>query len=102
MLAPKTQDTPYIGVFKLGSGEEFIAKVVEETMIAYKVEAPLCVVPNGQGQMGFAPLLFLADKTKPISIPKPVIHAPAAEELKTQYESMTTGIALPKKAGIIS
>lgn len=101
MLTSKTQDTPFIGVFKLATGEEFIAKVVEETMLGYKVEKPLCMVQAERG-LAFAPLMMMADSTKSINIPKPVITATPAPELAAKYEGATSTIALPKKSGIIA
>ncbi len=100
MLKTTQKELPYIQVFKLGTGEEFIAKVTEETMISYTVTKPLCMVPTESG-LRFAPLMMMANMDKSVSIPKPVIHAEPATELEQQYESVTTGVALPKKQGII-
>ena len=41
MLLTKPKETPYIGLFKVGTGEEFIARVTEETSEYIKVEKPL-------------------------------------------------------------
>lgn len=96
MLTQKPQDTPYISIFKTQAGEEFIGKVVEETMMAYTVKSPLCMVPTERG-MQFAPFMFMADPDKGITIPKPMITAPAAPKLQDQYEQAITPIALIKK-----
>lgn len=101
MLKQTQKEVPYIQIFKLGTGEEFIAKVVEETLGNYLVNKPLCMVPTQEG-LRFAPLLMMANMDKNISIPKPVIHAEPASDLEQQYESITTGVALPKKQGIIT
>ena len=95
MLQTK-KDTPYIGVFKTQSGEEFIAKVVEETMIALTVKMPLCMIPTEQG-MRFAPFLMMADPERTLTIPKPIISGTPAPKLEEQYEQATTSIALPRK-----
>lgn len=96
MLTPKTQDTPYIGIFKTGAGEEFIGKVVEETMMAYHIKNPLCMVATQQG-FQFAPFVMMADPDKPIVVPKPVITGIPADKLQEQYEQAITPIALIKK-----
>lgn len=100
LKTPKTQ-CPYIGTFKLSSGEEFICKVVEETDTSYAVLKPLCLVSTQQG-VQFAPLLLLGSPDERVHIPKPVIHSLPAESQISQYESMTSGIALPKKSSIIT
>jgi len=100
MLYQKT-NTPYIGVFKLGSGEEFIGRVVEETAISYTIEKPRCLVPTQQG-LQFAPFMMLADQGANVNIPKPVIHSTPAPAWSSAYETNITGIALPQKSSIIS
>lgn len=101
MLLQKKQELPYIGVFKLGSGEEFIAKVVNETETDITVTKPLCMVPTERG-LSFAPLFMMGDMEAPVSLPKPIIQTKANEQLVSQYETSTTGIVLPKKSSIIA
>lgn len=96
MLTQKTQDTPYISVFKTGAGEEFIGKVVDETMTTYHVKTPLCMVATQQG-FQFAPFIMMADPEKPIIVPKPVINAIPAPKLLEQYEQAISPIQLLKK-----
>ncbi len=96
MLVPKQNELPYIAVFKSGAGEEFIGKVVEETMLAYHIKSPLCMVATQQG-FQFAPFIMMADPDKHISVPKPVITALPAPKLQEQYEQAITPIALLKK-----
>ena len=88
--------TPYIAVFKTQAGEEFIAKVTEETMLAYTVSKPLCMIGTDQG-LRFAPFLMMADPDKEISVPKPMITATPASSLESQYEQATSSIALPRR-----
>jgi len=101
MLKNKSE-LPYIGIFKLGSGEEFIGKVIDETITSYTITKPLTIVQvPGQGPQ-FAPVLMMADGDKPITFPKPLITGIPSAALETQYESITSGIALPQKSSIIS
>jgi hypothetical protein len=102
MLTQKQKTTPYIGVFKLHTGEEMIATVTEETATELIIKNPLCMVPTANG-MQFAPFLMMGESGKPVTISKPVLASTSPPaELETQYESLTTGIALPKKSSIIT
>lgn len=96
MLITKPKETPYIGVFKVGTGEEFIARVTEETDNHYKVEKPLCMVGTEQG-LRFAPFLMMADPDKAVTIPKPVITTDPAGQLQSQYEQATSSIMIPRR-----
>ena len=100
MLQQK-QTLPFIGVFKLGSGEEFIAKVIEETMMGFTIMKPLCMVPTEKG-LQFAPLVMMGDIEAKVHLPKPVIQTAAPAQLQEQYESAISPIIVPKKSAIIS
>ena len=86
MLLQK-KEVPYIGVFKTQSGEEFIGKIIEETMIAFSVMSPLCMVQTETG-LRFAPYMMMADPDKPINVPKPVISGFPPSKLAEQYEEV--------------
>ena len=101
MLIPKQQTTPYIAIFKLSSGEELVCKVVNEDAVSYTVSKPLTIGQTPKG-VQFVPVLMLADPDKHVTIPKPVICGTPTSELESQYESVTTGIALPQKSSIIT
>jgi uncharacterized protein (DUF1499 family) len=96
MLTQKQQDLPYIGIFKTAAGEEFIGKIVDETMMSYSVKSPLCMVATQQG-FQFAPFIMMADPEKAINVPKPVITAIPAPKLQEQYEQAVSPIQLLKK-----
>ena len=95
MLTQK-KELPYIGIFKTGSGEEFIAKVIEETMMSFTVKSPLCMVATERG-MSFAPFMMMSDPDKAITIPKPIITGLPPLKLEEQYEQVLSPIALPPK-----
>lgn len=103
MLLQKPKDTPYIGIFKLSTGEEIIATVTEDTPTVLTIKNPLCMVATQKGYQ-FAPLLMMADPGKPMSLNRSliVVSTQAPTELEGQYESITTGIALPQKSSIIT
>jgi hypothetical protein len=100
MLLQKQQTVPYIGVFKLNSGEEFIGKVTRETDTTYTVSKPLCMVGTDRG-FQFAPFIMMGDMDADISLPKPVISTLPNKAILDQYETATSAIALPKQSGII-
>ena len=101
MLTQKQQTLPYIGIFKLGSGEEFITKVVEETIMGFTIFKPLCMVPTEKG-LQFAPLVMMGDIEAKVFLPKPVINTVPNQQLLEQYESAISPIIVPKKSAIIS
>ena len=96
MLTQKQKDIPYIAVFKTNSGEEFIAKVVDETIMAFSVEKPLCMVPT-DGGLRFAPFIMMADPDKVINVPKPIITGTPLGKLEEQYQQSISSIALPRR-----
>jgi hypothetical protein len=96
MLLEKPKEVPYIAIFKTAAGEEFIARVVDETIMGYKVEKPLCMVATETG-LRFAPFLMMADPDKTISIPKPIITGTPENKLEEQYKQATSSIALPRR-----
>jgi len=101
MLLQKQKETPYIAVFKMPSGEEFLCKVIEETITHYVVSKPLTI---GQTQTGikFVPIMILADPEKNVVVPKPVMAGEPSAAVQQQYESIISGIALPQKNAIIT
>lgn len=101
MLTQKQQTTPYIVVFKLPSGEEFITKVVDETATTYTVFKPLCMVPTEKG-FQFAPLIMMGDIETNVILTKPVICATPNAQLLAQYESTISPIIMPQKGSIIT
>lgn len=101
MLMHPKQEVPYIGVFKLSSGDEFISRVIDENALEYTFEKPRCLVPTQNG-LQFAPLMMLGDVNANVIIPKPLIHTKPSDALLSQYESVISGIVLPKKSSIIS
>lgn len=93
MLTQKNKELPYISIFKIQTGEEFIAKVTDETMMGFTVSKPLCMVPAEKG-MQFAPLLMMADLDKPMWLSKNnvVVTAPPQTKLAASYEEATSPI----------
>lgn len=100
MLLKKQNTVPFVGVFKIASGEEFIGKVVAETATSYTIAKPLCMVGTDKG-FQFAPFIMMGDMDADVELPKPVIQTEPNKTILDQYETATSPIALPKKGSII-
>jgi len=91
-------DLNQVYTLKLNSGEELIAKIVEENDKSITVESPVSVAPGPQG-MGLVPSLFTADPRAKVTININSVAVLAATEdaVKTKYIEATTGIRVPEK-----
>jgi len=103
MLLQKPKQTPYIYTFKLSSGEEIIATVKDELSDGFLITKPLTLAMGPKG-LQFAPFVMLADTDKAMKLSASLIlcSGEAVPEFESQYESLTTGIALPQKSSIIT
>lgn len=90
--------TGQVYTFKLNSGEEVIAKVVNKHDNYVDVETPVSVAPGPQG-MGLIQSLFTADPDQQIQINMNcvAIHALTDDGVKMKYIEATTGIKVPDK-----
>ena len=102
MLKSK-QTLPYIGIFKVVTGEEFIAKVTETDMFSFTISKPLCLVATERGTQ-FAPFMMLNDPEKPISLKTSAVVGTSDPQAKLQemYEEVTSGIARVAPGTIIT
>jgi hypothetical protein len=92
-LTPNTVFT-----FKLNSGEELIAKVVQAGGDFIVIEEPVSIAPTQQG-MQMIPSIFTADpkgefKLNTSSI---AIYAQTDDSVRMKYLEATTGIKVPDK-----
>ena len=83
--------------FKLNSGEELIAKVVDTHDGHVEVDTPVSVAPGPQG-LGLVPSLFTADPSEKIrlNISSIAIYALTDDSVKMKYIEATTGIKVPE------
>ena len=90
--------TGQVYTFKLNSGEEVTAKVVNKHDNYVDVETPVSVAPGPQG-MGLIQSLFTADPDQQIQINMNcvAIHALTDDGVKMKYIEATTGIKVPDK-----
>jgi hypothetical protein len=88
--------------FKLNSGEELIAKVVQAGGDFIVIEEPVSIAPTQQG-MQMIPSIFTADpkgefKLNTSSI---AIYAETDDSVRLKYLEATTGIKVPDKKLIL-
>jgi len=88
--------------FKLNSGEELIAKVIEVTDTYFLITTPVSVAPGPQG-MGLIPSLFTNDQRGNVRLNTNSISlvADTEEAVKMKYIEATTGISVPSKKMIL-
>lgn len=88
--------------FKMNSGEELIAKVVEFTEVSLTVSDPVSVAPGPQG-MGLIPSMFTADNDSKITINtnNVALYGLTDIAIKSKYIEATTGIATPTQKKVI-
>jgi hypothetical protein len=81
--------------FKLTSGEEIVAKLVEDGPAHYKLSRPM-VIGMGQQGPGLMPYLFTVHPDKDVKLNKSVVAMAEAtdEQFAKQFLQSTTGIQL--------
>ena len=84
--------------FKLNSGEEMIAKVIETGEGYAMLQDPVSVAPGPQG-MGLVPSMFTADpdKNPRLNMNCVDISSLTDENVRMKYIEATTGIKVPEK-----
>jgi hypothetical protein len=83
--------------FKMNSGEELIAKIVD-VGTEITVTDPVSIAPGPQG-MGLVPSMFTAETGKNVMINTNSIsmYAETEDNVKMKYLEATTGIKVPSK-----
>jgi hypothetical protein len=81
--------------FKLTSGEEIVAKLVEDSAAYYKLSRPMVIGMGAQGP-GLMPYLFTVHPEKEIKLNKSVVTVAEAtdKQFADQFLQSTTGIKL--------
>jgi hypothetical protein len=95
MLIDKGVCEGEVVTFKLTSGEELVAKLVEDGAAYYKLSRPM-VIGMGQQGPGLMPYLFTVHPDKDVKLNKGVVAMAEAtdEQFAKQFLQSTTGIAL--------
>jgi len=93
MLQSKYNEHDIIA-FKLSTGEEALARLIEETDTDFVISKPMTLIPQGQG-LAMNQSIFSVDvKTENIRLNKNtvVMHGRARKEIRNDYIQGTSGI----------
>ena len=95
MLIDKGVSAGEVVTIKLTSGEELVAKLVEDQIMHYKLAHPMVIAMSPKGP-ALMPYLFTVDPSKQVRIAKSVVTVAEATEKQfaDQFIQQTTGIAL--------
>jgi len=93
MLVNKKYATGSVVSMKLVNGDEFVAKLIDETTTEYKVEQPMTVIPAQTG-IRLIPSMFTVEPGQVFEIDKShiMMHNAAADQVADHYRELTTGI----------
>lgn len=95
MIIDKGVSVGEVVTFKIVSGAEILAKLIEETPNSYKVSKPMVIQVTNQG-IGMMPYIITVNHEKPVDLFKLNIASvsPTEKEFADSYVQGTTGIAL--------
>ena len=95
-------ETGKVYTFKLNSGEEMIAKVLEIGQTNVIITEPVSIAPSQQG-MQMIPSMFTAEQRGNVTLNTSAIafYANTDDNIKDKYIEATTGIKMPDKKIIL-
>jgi len=95
MLIDKGVSVGEVITLKLTSGEEIVAKLIEDAVSYYKLKNP-CVIGMGQKGPGLMPYLFTVSPDKEVKLLKTTVTVCEAtdKQFADQFIESTTGIKL--------
>jgi len=95
MIIDKGVMTGEVVTFKLTSGEEIVAKLVDDSVMHYRLSRPMVIAmgPNGPGLM---PYLFTVNPDKEVKLAKNTVTVAEATDatFAKQFLEQTSGIKL--------
>jgi hypothetical protein len=102
MLLSKGYEAGDIVCFKIVTGDEIVAKIVNTIDDGFVVNRPCTVIPSQQG-LGLMQSLISADINNNITLKSEhiIMHGPVITDIENHYIRTTTGIQ-PAKSGIIT
>jgi hypothetical protein len=88
-----------IYTFKLNSGEELVAKVVDVAETYLILSEPVSIGPSPQGGLGLVPSMFTYNTRSNVRLNTNslALVAETDENVKTKYIEATTGLQVPGK-----
>lgn len=95
MLIDRGVTVGEVVTFKLTSGEELVAKLIDDQVMHYKLANPMVIAMSPKGP-ALMPYLFTVDPSKEVKISKSaVVVAEATDKMfADQFIQQTTGIAM--------
>lgn len=92
-----------IYTFKLNSGEELIAKVVDVRETHLVITEPVSIGPNPNGGLGLVPSMFTYNSRENVRLNTNslALVAETDDNVKTKYIEATTGLQVPGKKVIL-
>ena len=102
MLINKGYEAGDIVCFKIVTGDEIVAKIVEQKADGFVVNRPCTIIPSQQG-LGLMQSLISADINTNVTLKSEhiIMHSPVIQDIENHYIRTTTGIQ-PAKSGIIT
>jgi hypothetical protein len=102
MLINKGYGAGDIVCFKIVTGDEIIAKIVNQGAEGFEVSRPCTVIPSPQG-LGLMQSLISADINNTVTLKSEhiLMHGPVIKDIENHYIRTTTGIE-PASKGIIA
>jgi hypothetical protein len=93
MLIQKSYDAGSIVCFKLTTGDEIVAKIVEKNDTGFVVTRPCTVIPSQQG-LGLMQSLISGDINTNVTLRNEhvIMHAPVIKDIESHYIRTTSGI----------
>lgn len=103
MLISKGYDEGDIVSFKLVTGDEVVARIVDAGPDGFKISKPCTVMPGPQG-IGLIQSLFTADADASVILAKEhvIMHAPSIDQMQKHYIKTTTGIEPVTRGSILT
>jgi hypothetical protein len=103
MLISKGYQEGDIVSFKLITGDEIVARIVDAGPDGFEVSKPCTVMPGPQG-IGLIQSLFTADSDVTVVLTKQhvIMHAPSIDQMQNHYLKTTTGIEPVTRGSIIT
>ncbi len=88
-----------IYTFKLNSGEELVAKVINILETYLIITEPVSIGPSPQGGLGLVPSLFTYNNRENVRLNTSslALVAETDDNVKTKYIEATTGLQVPGK-----
>jgi hypothetical protein len=103
MLINKEYKEGDILCFKVVTGDEIVAKLVELLPNGFRISRPCTVIPSNQG-LGLMQSLISADINTNVTLnfEHVIMHGPVIKDIENHYIRTTTGIQPATKGGIIT